>query len=134
MGQATQSLGGDMDADGEIGRIEGIINSMTPQERSSPDIIDMNRRRRIASGSGTNASDVNQLLKQFDTMAGMMKQLSGMGVRQRMQAIQQMGTQGMMNPGAQLQKRKQRSKRISPRERAKLKKERAKQQRKKKRK
>ena len=67
-------------------------------------------------------------------MAGMMKQLSGMGVRQRMQAIQQMGTQGMMTPGAQLQKRKQRSKRLSPRERAKLKKERSKQQRKKKRK
>ncbi len=133
MGQATQSLGGDMDADGEIRRIEGIINSMTPQERSSPDIIDMNRRRRIAAGSGTNASDVNQLLKQFDTMAGMMKQLSGMGVRQRMRTIQQMGTQGMMNPGSQLQKRKQRSKRLSPRERAKLKKERAKQQRKKKR-
>jgi signal recognition particle subunit SRP54 len=51
---------------------------MTKQEKQNPDMINHNRRKRIAAGSGTNLADVNRLIKQFDEMRRMMKQLSGM--------------------------------------------------------
>ena len=57
-------------------RVEAIIYSMTPQERSRPEIIGGSRRRRIARGSGTTPRDVNQLLNQFRQMQKMMKQMS----------------------------------------------------------
>lgn len=56
--------------------IEAIINSMTPSERKTPDIINGNRRKRIAMGSGTDIQQVNQLLKQFEEMRKMMKTFS----------------------------------------------------------
>lgn len=59
--------------EGELSKIEAIINSMTPAERRDPALIDGSRRRRIARGSGTTAQDVNQLLKQFAEMKRMMK-------------------------------------------------------------
>lgn len=59
--------------------IEAIINSMTPEERRNPDILNANRRRRIAKGSGTKVRDINSLIKQFEQMKKMMKQFSGMG-------------------------------------------------------
>jgi signal recognition particle subunit SRP54 len=55
--------------------IEAIINSMTPAERKTPDIINGQRRKRIANGSGTDIQQVNQLLKQFDEMRKMMKSI-----------------------------------------------------------
>ena len=58
-------------------RIEAIIKSMTPQERQKPQIIGASRKVRIAKGSGTRVQDVNELLRQFDQMKQMMKQLSG---------------------------------------------------------
>ncbi len=59
--------------------IESIIKSMTPKERSLPDIIDGNRRKRIANGSGRTIQEVNNLLKQFDQMKKMMKKFNNMG-------------------------------------------------------
>jgi signal recognition particle subunit SRP54 len=56
-------------------RIEAIIQSMTPEERRRPEIIGGSRKRRIASGSGTSAAEINQLLAQFRQMQGLMKQL-----------------------------------------------------------
>ena len=56
--------------------IEAIIKSMTPQERQKPQIIGASRKVRIAKGSGTRVQDVNELLKQFDSMKQMMKQFS----------------------------------------------------------
>ncbi len=56
-------------------RVEAIIQSMTAKERARPQIIDGSRRRRIARGSGTSVQDVNQLIKQFGQMQGMMKQI-----------------------------------------------------------
>lgn len=56
--------------------VEAIIRSMTPAERENPDIINQNRRTRIAKGSGTNITEVNKLIKQFDDMRKMMKQFS----------------------------------------------------------
>jgi signal recognition particle subunit SRP54 len=62
----------------EMDRIEAIINSMTPQERRDPSIINGSRRRRIALGSGTNIQDVNRLLRQFQEMRRMMRQLASL--------------------------------------------------------
>ena len=56
-------------------RVEAIINSMTPEERRRPQIINGSRRRRIARGSGTRVQDVNQLLRQFEEMRKMMKRM-----------------------------------------------------------
>lgn len=61
----------------ELKRVEAIIQSMTPEERRNPDIIDGSRRRRIAAGSGTKVQDVNRLLKQFEQTRKMIKQLGG---------------------------------------------------------
>ena len=65
----------------QMGRIEAIILSMTKAERHKPEIINGSRRKRIAKGSGTSVEEVNRLLKQFDQMKKMMKQLTGMGKR-----------------------------------------------------
>ncbi|MCE2786828.1 MAG: signal recognition particle protein [Bacteroidota bacterium] len=63
-------------SDDSFKHIEAIINSMTPAERKTPDIINGSRRKRIASGSGTDIQKVNQLLKQFEDMRKMMKTMS----------------------------------------------------------
>jgi signal recognition particle subunit SRP54 len=63
--------------DKEIQRIEGIVHSMTPEERSNPDVITSSRRRRIAAGAGVQVNDVSGLVKTFDRTRGMMKMLSG---------------------------------------------------------
>ena len=64
----------------ELKRTEAIIDSMTSAERSDHKILNANRRRRIARGSGTTAADVNQLIKQYTEMRQMMRQLSGSGL------------------------------------------------------
>jgi signal recognition particle subunit SRP54 len=82
---------------------------MTPDERRNPNKIERNRRSRIAAGSGTNPSDVSQLIKQFDAMAGMMQQMAGMGLRERMRAVKELSA-SLTDPDATLHD-KQRSKR-----------------------
>ncbi len=62
--------------EGQLKRIEAIIDSMTPEERRRPELIKASRRRRIAAGSGTTTADVNRLLKQFVEMQRLMKQLT----------------------------------------------------------
>ena len=62
--------------DKQLGRVEAIIRSMTPEERHNPDLIKGSRRRRIALGSGTTPQDINQLLKQFQQTQKMVKQLT----------------------------------------------------------
>jgi len=59
----------------EFDRIQAIILSMTPEERRRPELIKGSRRLRIARGSGTNVQAVNQLVKQFDQMRKLMKQI-----------------------------------------------------------
>ena len=76
--------------------IEAIIHSMTPDERRRPSIIDMNRKKRIARGSGRKIEDVNGLMKQFDQMGKMMKMMQGPQGKQLMQMM----SKGMPNmPG-----------------------------------
>ena len=76
---AKTKLTDEQEAEGEkqLRRTEAIINSMTKKERAKPSIIDAKRKRRIAAGSGTEVSDVNRLLKQFEQMQKMMKQFTG---------------------------------------------------------
>lgn len=79
----------------QFGKMEAIINSMTPKERQFPDLIKGSRKKRIASGSGTQVQDVNQLLKQFTQMQKMMKQMSGKGGLMKMMR----GMGGKLPPG-----------------------------------
>ena len=75
----------------EIKSIKAIISSMTEEERTNPDIIKGSRRQRIARGSGTDLTEVNKLLKQFEEMRKMMKAASGMkNPAQMMKAARQM--------------------------------------------
>lgn len=68
-------------AEKSLVQVEAIIQSMTPQERRRPKVIDASRKRRIASGSGSQVQDVNRLLKQHREMQRMMKQLKKSGMR-----------------------------------------------------
>ena len=82
-----------MPAGGEekaIGRIEGIIDSMTPAERSKPELLKASRKRRIALGAGVQVQEVNRLLKQFEQTQKMMKQFSGGGMAKMMRGMKGM--------------------------------------------
>ena len=76
--------------------IEAIIQSMTPQERQNPDIINQSRRLRIAKGSGTKVEEVNRLMKQFDQTRKMMRMVSGMGSSKMAQMAAAMKMKGGM--------------------------------------
>ncbi len=69
--------------DSRIGRITGMVHSMTPAERVSPDIIDASRRQRIAAGAGCNPAEVKALVEQFKQMRTVMKGLGGAGAKKR---------------------------------------------------
>jgi signal recognition particle subunit SRP54 len=81
--------------DREINRIEAIIRSMTPSERSNPDAIDASRRNRIALGSGTQPTQVSELIKQFREVSKMMKRMGGFGSKRMKKARKgKKGTKG----------------------------------------
>jgi signal recognition particle subunit SRP54 len=73
-----------------VGRVEGIINSMTPIEREKPDLIKASRKRRIAAGAGVQVQDVNRLLNQFEQMQKMMKMMGKGGVGKLMRGMKGM--------------------------------------------
>jgi signal recognition particle subunit SRP54 len=77
--------------------IEAIILSMTPRERENPGILGSSRKKRIAAGSGTSVMEVNRLLKQYDTMLTMMKQLNGSS--KKMKKMGRMGGMGIPGMG-----------------------------------
>jgi signal recognition particle subunit SRP54 len=74
-------------AERDTRRMEGIINSMTAQERAKPDLIKASRKRRIAAGAGVPVQEVNRLLKQFEQMQGMMRQLQKGGLAKLMRGM-----------------------------------------------
>lgn len=81
----------DVDIDDDAFKhVEAIIYSMTLEERTNPAVINGSRKKRIARGSGTSVQQVNQLLKQFDQMAKMMKMMQGGGGRKMMQMMNKM--------------------------------------------
>ena len=73
--------------DKQLKRIEGIINSMTPQERAKPELIKASRKRRIATGAGVPVQAVNQLLNQFEQMQKMMKMMKGGNLQRMMRGM-----------------------------------------------
>lgn len=84
--------GANMDnAEKNMRRMEGIINSMTPLERAKPELIKASRKRRIAAGAGVQIQEVNRMLSQFEQMQSMMKKLKGGGMMKMMR-----GLKGMM--------------------------------------
>ena len=88
MGKAMKGM--DIDDDAFKG-IEAIIHSMTPEERTNPQLLNGSRRKRIAHGSGTSVQEVNQLIKQFGQMGKMMKMMQGGGAKQMMQMMKGRG-------------------------------------------
>lgn len=82
--------------DKELGKVEAIINSMTPHERRFPAVIKASRKRRIAAGSGTQVQDVNRLLKQFTQMQKMMKKMGKGGMGKMMRNMKGQLPPGMM--------------------------------------
>ncbi|TNF07445.1 MAG: signal recognition particle protein [Gammaproteobacteria bacterium] len=87
---------------GQFGKMEAIINSMTPAERRNPDILNGSRKRRITMGSGTNLQDLNRLLKQHKQMGKMMKKMKGKGMQQMMRGMAGNLPQGGGMPGGGL--------------------------------
>ncbi|MES1943691.1 signal recognition particle protein [Salinisphaera sp. PC39] len=95
-GQLPKGAGAMAD-EGQLRRMLAIMDSMTPHERRFPAVIKASRKRRIASGSGTQVQDVNRLLKQHMQMQKMMKKFSKGGMRKMMRAMQAQG--GGLPPG-----------------------------------
>lgn len=89
--------------DKQLDRVEAIINSMTKAERAKPSLLDNNRKKRIARGSGSKIEDVGQLVKQFEMINKLSKTMSGSGGN-RIEAVKQLSKQGGMGaavPGLQ---------------------------------
>jgi signal recognition particle subunit SRP54 len=85
-------------ASNQFERMECIIDSMTPKERSNPDILNGARKRRITMGSGTSIQDLNRLLKQHKQMGKMMKKMKGKGMQNMMRGMSGMMGSGEGNP------------------------------------
>jgi signal recognition particle subunit SRP54 len=83
--------------DKQLDQLEGIVHSMTPQERDDIKLLNKSRVRRISRGSGTTATDVNRLTKQFEMIQKMTRQMSGVGALGKMKAMKEMASAG---PGA----------------------------------
>jgi signal recognition particle subunit SRP54 len=101
----------DMIPDGEdpevaFRRIQGMIDSMTKEERRNPDVIDIGRRRRIAAGSGTEPHEIKQFLTQFDTVRTMMRQMARMSIWERVKMVTGLGKMGAFMPGSKMLKTK----------------------------
>ncbi|MEO5583431.1 MAG: signal recognition particle protein, partial [Saprospiraceae bacterium] len=77
--------------DGAFKKVESIIQSMTPKERSNPELLNMNRKIRIAKGCGQTTMEITAFIKQFDQMKTMMQQMSsGKGMGNMMKQMQNM--------------------------------------------
>jgi signal recognition particle subunit SRP54 len=92
----------DEDPEKAITRIQGMIDSMTKEERANPDVIDISRRRRIASGSGCEPHEIKQFLQQFDGIRNLMRQMLNMSVWERIKMVSGLGKAGAFDPGSKL--------------------------------
>ncbi len=126
MGALNQVLA-NTDSEKEMKRLTGIVDAMTPTERKNPKIIDNSRRLRIAKGCGVAASQVNDLIKQFNNMAPIMQMMAGGKIGDKMKALQQLqGALGQDPLGGMsgMKIKQSTGKRLSPKERERLQKER----------
>ncbi|MFZ4610991.1 MAG: signal recognition particle protein [Gemmataceae bacterium] len=107
------------DPEAAFRRIKGMLDSMTREERANPDVLDQNRRRRVAAGSGTQPHDVKQFLNQFEQVRNLMRAMSKMSVWERIKMVSGMGKMGAFQPGAKLKTKGDTGHRKTPKERAK---------------
>jgi signal recognition particle subunit SRP54 len=120
--QLQEAMAG-ADSAKEAKRFIGMVNSMTPQERRNPKVIDPQRRARIAQGAGVQAQEVNQLVKNYEIMKQMVTGMANAGMGDRMRMLNQLKDGALMNPGAKLIKAKVGTgKRLSTEEKQKMKK------------
>ncbi|MDO5553171.1 MAG: signal recognition particle protein [Planctomycetia bacterium] len=99
LGQLSKILGSmNVDPEGEMRRIGGIIDSMTKEERRNPKIIDYRRKRRIALGAGVEMHQINELLTMYEHMAAMVKSWSHMGIGEKMDNVRDMTQQVSQSP------------------------------------
>jgi len=115
-------------------RVQGMIDSMTAEEKRNPDVIDQSRRRRIAAGSGTEPHEVKQFIQQFDQVRTLMRQMAKMSIWERMKMVTGLGKMGAFMPGARLKTKGDTGHRKSAKERAEDRKKKRKQEKKGKRK
>jgi signal recognition particle subunit SRP54 len=94
------------DPEDALRRIQGMIDSMTREERRNPDVIDISRRRRIATGSGVEPHEIKQFINQFDQVRTIMRQMAKMSMWERVKMVTGMGKMGAFAPGAKLAKTK----------------------------
>jgi signal recognition particle subunit SRP54 len=87
------------DPESSVRRIQGIVDSMTKEERRNPDIIDINRRRRIAAGSGTEPHEIKQFLATFDHMRQIMRDMAKMSMWERLKMLTGLNKMGAFQPG-----------------------------------
>jgi signal recognition particle subunit SRP54 len=86
--------------DKQLDKVEAMISSMTKEERDAPSVMNNSRRKRIATGSGTQQEEVGGLVKQFEMVSKMTKQMSSLSAADRVKAVKGMGSEGMsMLPG-----------------------------------
>jgi signal recognition particle subunit SRP54 len=99
----------DGDVERQLGRMRAIYDSMTRQERKKPDLLDGNRRRRIATGAGVALNDVGQFIKQFESARDVMRAVGGMGMMGKMKMMKSLmsgGLGGLGMPGGPMLKTK----------------------------
>lgn len=86
--------------DRQLDKVEGMIHSMTKEERENPAILNASRRRRVAAGSATRPEQVGQLVRQFETVSALARNMSSMSAAEKVKAARQLGRQGdAMLPG-----------------------------------
>ncbi|MFO0809476.1 MAG: signal recognition particle protein [Gemmataceae bacterium] len=106
------------DPEAALKRVQGMIDSMTAEERRNPDVIDQSRRKRIASGAGVEPHEIKQFLTQFSQVRMLMKQMAKMSIWERMKMVTGLSKAGAFMPGAKLKTKGDTGHRKSAKERA----------------
>jgi signal recognition particle subunit SRP54 len=125
MGDINKMLA-NTDSEKELSRLAGMVDSMTKAERKNPKLIDQSRRNRIAAGSGVAPNQVNDLVKQFNTMAPLMQMMAGGSKGDRMKMLQQLQSTISADPSANFKVKQSTGKRLSEKERQQMQREREK--------
>jgi len=110
------------DPEQALTRVEGMIDSMTKEERRNPDVIDHSRRRRIATGAGIEPQEIKQFLQQFEVMREVARKMASMSIWERVKMMSGLSDMGAFMPGSKMLSSKPKGDtghRKSPKERAK---------------
>ncbi|MBC8106117.1 MAG: signal recognition particle protein, partial [Anaerolineae bacterium] len=100
MSELTKQIGQDGEGvENQMGRMKAIYDSMTRIERKKPDLLDANRRRRIARGAGVEVTEVGQFMKQFESSRAMMRAVGGMGMMGKLKLMKSLMGGGLSNMG-----------------------------------